>query len=93
MYRVAGLMISLFFPQIRQENICTQIDLVTRSCFVLCLLKTTVIVKALKKNILYFRYQKYFCQDKYPAGYPVSGLNRISIRPDIRHKQYPVHPY
>jgi hypothetical protein len=31
----------------------------------------------------------------YPAGYPVSGfwISRISGRPDIRQKQYPVHPY
>jgi hypothetical protein len=31
----------------------------------------------------------------YPAGYPVSGfwIRRISGRPDIRQKQYPVHPY
>jgi hypothetical protein len=33
---------------------------------------------------------------RYPAltGYPVSGfwISRISGRPDIRQKQYPVHP-
>jgi hypothetical protein len=33
----------------------------------------------------------------YPAitGYPISGywISRISGRPDIRQKQYPVHPY
>jgi hypothetical protein len=30
----------------------------------------------------------------YPAGYPVSSfwLSRISGRPDIRQKWYPVHP-
>jgi hypothetical protein len=30
-----------------------------------------------------------------PAGYPVSGfwISRISGQPDIRQKQYPVHPY
>jgi hypothetical protein len=50
-------------------------------------------------NKIYFVfYQKYICQDKYPAGYPVSGPNWISgrisgIQPDIRQKQYPVHPY
>jgi hypothetical protein len=44
--------------------------------------------------------QKYSCQAKYPAGYPVSGpywisgfwISRISGGPDIRQKQYPVHP-
>jgi hypothetical protein len=51
---------------------CIKIYLVTRSCFVLCLLKT-IIVKALKKKYFVF-YQKYVCQDKYPAGYPVSGF-------------------
>jgi hypothetical protein len=40
-------------------------------------------------------YQKYSCEAKYPAGYPVSGfwISRISGRPDIQQKQYPVHPY
>jgi hypothetical protein len=30
----------------------------------------------------------------YPAVYPVSGfwISRISSQPDIRQKQYPVHP-
>jgi hypothetical protein len=31
----------------------------------------------LKKTYFAF-YQKHICQDKYPAGYPVSGPNRIS---------------
>jgi hypothetical protein len=92
---------TLFFLQIRQEKICTKIDLVTRSCFVLCLLKT-IIVSALKKKLYFLFYQKYICQDnirpdiRYPAltGYPVSGfwISPISSRPDIRQKQYPVHP-
>jgi hypothetical protein len=40
------------------------------------------------KNYFVF-YQKYICQDKYPAGYPVSGfwISRISGK-----KQYPVLP-
>jgi hypothetical protein len=51
-YCIAGVINSLFFLQIRQEKICTQIDLVTgtRSCFVLCLLKT-IIVSALKNTL------------------------------------------
>jgi hypothetical protein len=38
---------------------------------------------------------RYSALTGYPAGYPVSSLwiNRISGRPDIRQKQYPVHPY
>jgi hypothetical protein len=34
-------------------------------------------------------------QIRYLAGYPVSGfwISRLSGRPDIRQKQYPVHPY
>jgi hypothetical protein len=50
----------------------------------------TIIVEALKQKKYFVFYQKYICQDKYPAGYPVSGHNRIS---GIRQKQYPVHPY
>jgi hypothetical protein len=31
----------------------------------------------------------------FPAAYPVSGflISRMSGRPDIRQKHYPVHPY
>jgi hypothetical protein len=38
---------------------------------------------------------RYRISTKYPAGYPVSGflISRISGRPDIRQKQYPLHPY
>jgi hypothetical protein len=44
-------MIYFFFLQIRKETICTTINSVTRSYFVLCLLKTTgMIVEALKKK-------------------------------------------
>jgi hypothetical protein len=54
------------------------------------------LLKLVYKFYLIF-YQKYSCQAKYPAltGYPVSGfrISRISGRPDIRQKQYPVHPY
>jgi hypothetical protein len=75
---------------------CTKIDLVTRSSFVLCLLKTIIVKAFFLKKIYFLFYQKYICQDKYPAltGYPVSGfwISRISGRPDIWQKQYPVHP-
>jgi hypothetical protein len=37
----------------------------------------TIIVKIFKNYFVF--YQKYSCQDKYPAGYPVSGLNRIPV--------------
>jgi hypothetical protein len=51
----------------------------------------------LNKNYFVF-YQKYICQDKYPAGYLVSGPNRISgqisgirlmDKPDIQLAGYP----
>jgi hypothetical protein len=65
-----------------------------------------VIVKALfEQNLFYFTQNifvktnirpdiRYPALTGYPAGYPVSGfwISRISGRPDIRQKQYPVHP-
>jgi hypothetical protein len=73
---------------------CAKINFVTRSCFVQCLQKA-IIVKAVFINLFDILPKIIVCQAKYPAGYPVSGLHRISgIRPspDIRQKQYPVHP-
>jgi hypothetical protein len=69
-------------------------------------LQKFIIVKADFFKIYLIFDQKYSCQAKYPAGirypaltgypagYPVSGfwISRISGWPDIRQKQYPVHP-
>jgi hypothetical protein len=69
------------------------------------LLKTIIVKAFQKKLILYFTKNifvktnirpdiRYPALNGYPAGYPVSGfwISRISGRPDIRQKQYPVHP-
>jgi hypothetical protein len=56
----------------------------------------TVIVKPAFINLFDILPKIYgSCQAKYPAGFPVFGfwINRISGQPDIRQKQYPVHPY
>jgi hypothetical protein len=75
---------TLFFLQIRQEKICTKIDLVTRSCFFLCLLKT-IIVSAFLKKTLFFILPKIYLSRQISGRIPVPD-----IRPDIRQKQYPV---
>jgi hypothetical protein len=54
----------------------------------------TIIVKFFLKKKLSCVLPKIYLQEKYPVGYPVSGLNRISgIRllnlPDIRPAGYP----
>jgi hypothetical protein len=96
-------MISLFFLQIRQETICTKNDLVTRSCFVLCLLKT-IILKAFKQIILYYTGTKNIfvktnirLDIRYPAfglaGYPAGRISdKNSIRCILIHNcTVPVH--
>jgi hypothetical protein len=57
----------------------------------LCLM-FAIIVKAVFIHFIF--YQKYSCQAKYPAGYPVSGPYQISgirllDKPDIRPVGYP----
>jgi hypothetical protein len=82
----------LVFLQIRQEK--KNGHKLARSCFVLCLQKS-IIVKVFFINIFDILPKiGYICQAEYPAGYPVSGfwISRISGQPDIRQKQYPVHP-
>jgi hypothetical protein len=73
-------MISLFFLQMRQEKICTKIDLVTgtRSCLFICLLKNRI-VKAFKKNL--------FCiLPKIYLSRRISGrISGIRPYPDIRY--------
>jgi hypothetical protein len=90
----------LIFSSNKARKNLQKIDLVTRSCFDLCLLKTIpVIVKAFftKKNLLYFT-QNIFGMTNiqpdirhpaltgYPAEYPVSGfwISRISGKNSIR---------
>jgi hypothetical protein len=65
-------MISLpvLFLQIRQEKICKKIDLVTRPCLVICLLKNIIVKAFLTKFILYFTKNIFV---------------KTNIRPDIRY--------
>jgi hypothetical protein len=51
--------------------------------------KNVVVKQSIQPDI------RYLALTGYPAGYSVSGfwIIRISGQPDIRQKQYPVHPY
>jgi hypothetical protein len=93
-----------FLRHSRTGKNCAHIEIQKFLKFWDTLLKT-IIVKALKIFILYFTKNIFVKTNirpdirpniRYPAliGYPVSGfwISRISGWPDIRKKQYPVHP-